>query len=107
VSQEERNYLVYVDSSSIHGEGLFAACELTAGQLIGNYQGPVVEQDGMYVLWIEQEEDVWVGYDGRNCMRYLNHADSPNAEMDGLQCYALEDISINQEITIDYGWNEA
>ena len=76
--------------------------------MIGIYQGPEVEDDGMYVLWVEQDEpDTWTGYDGRNEMRYLNHADSPNSEMDGLECYALTDIPVGTEISINYGWNDS
>jgi len=102
---EYHNELVFVENSPIHGRGLFAACALAAGQLIGVYQGPVVEEDGAHVLWIESDEgDDWIGYDGQNEMRFMNHADQPNAEMDGLNCYALETIDLGEEITIDYGW---
>jgi hypothetical protein len=105
------NSLVYVASSPIHGEGLFAACALKAGQLIGFYKGDIVDahdhkSDGMHVLWIEEEDDHWVGYDGKNSMRFMNHSDQPNAEMNELECYALVDIPARQEITIDYGWGE-
>ena len=99
--------LVQVAESPIHGRGLFAARALQAGQLIGVYEGPVCEEDGRYVLWIENDSgDGWTGYDGRNEMRFMNHADDPNAEMDGLRCYALRNIEPGEEITIDYGWNE-
>jgi SET domain-containing protein len=37
----------------------------------------------------------------------MNHSDQPNAELDGLDCYALTDIQAGTEITIDYGWNDA
>jgi SET domain-containing protein len=40
-------------------------------------------------------------------MRFMNHANTPNAEMDGLDCYALQNIVAGAEITIDYGWNES
>lgn len=104
----DSNRLVYVDRSPIHGRGLFAARPLPAGQLIGRYEGPEVQDDGHHVLWIESEQgDGWTGYDGRNEMRFMNHADSPNAEMDGLDCYALEDIPPGAEITIDYGWENS
>ena len=99
--------LVYVAPSDIHGSGLFAARTLRAGQLIGVYDGPISEQDGTYVLWIENDSGGWTGYDGTNELRYMNHADSPTAEMDGLNCYALVDIESEQEITIDYGWNDS
>jgi SET domain-containing protein len=102
---EYHNELVFVENSPIQGRGLFAACALAAGQLIGVYRGPVVEEDGAHVLWIESDEgDDWIGYDGQNEMRFMNHTDQPNAEMDGLNCYALENIDHGEEITIDYGW---
>lgn len=95
---------LYVATSPIHGLGLFAARTLRAGELIGVYDGPQVTQDGPHVLWVEDEPDgAWTGYDGRNEMRYMNHSVRPNAEMDGLQCYALREIPRDAEITIDYG----
>lgn len=102
------NKLVYTARSLIHGHGLFAAHPLSAGQLIGVYKGPEVEDDGIYVLWIEDDSEAgWTGYDGKNEMRFMNHADEPNAEMDGLNCYALNNIPRDAEITIDYGWNDS
>ena len=102
------NKLVYTTRSPIHGDGLFAARPLRAGQLIGVYQGPEVADDGIYVLWIEDDTgESWTGYDGKNEMRFMNHADDPNAEMDGLNCYALNNIPRDAEITIDYGWNDS
>ncbi len=101
------NRRAYVADSPIHGKGLFAARTLAAGELIGVYDGPRVEEDGTYVLWVEDEPGGgWTGYDGRNDMRFLNHSAAPNAEMDGLHCYAIEDIPPHTEITIDYGWEE-
>jgi len=100
------NPLVSVRPSSIHGLGLFAAVDLYAGQLIGCYEGREVIHDGRYVLWVEEEDNLWTGYEGINCMRFLNHSDKPNAEMNHLECYALVAIPAGQEITIDYGWDE-
>lgn len=102
------NRRVYVAPSSIHGQGLFAARPLKAGQLIGIYDGPVTEQEGAHVLWVENDDDEgWTGYDGANELRYMNHADMPTAEMDGLNCYARVDMEAETEITIDYGWNDS
>lgn len=104
----QENNKVLVRASPIHGRGLFAACTLAPGELIGVYAGPEVDEDGTYVLWIENEAGgTWTGFDGRNEMRFMNHADEPNAEMDGLECYALTEIQPGDEITIDYGWNDA
>ena len=102
------NERVYVAASPIHGRGLFAARLLPAGALIGRYEGPRVEMDGRYVLWVEDESgSSWVGFEGRNEMRYLNHCAQPNAAMDGLTCYSLRDIQPDEEITIDYGWEDS
>lgn len=76
--------------------------------MIGVYRGPKVEEDGAHVLWIEDDaEDSWTGFDGKNEMRFMNHSDTPNAEMDGLNCYALHDIAVDSEITINYGWADS
>ena len=65
-------------------------------------------EDGPHVLWLEDEPGgSWTGYDGRNEMRFMNHSREPNAEMDGLNCYALSDIRPGEEITIDYGWDDS
>ena len=105
---ENRNERVYVARSKIHGHGLFAARPFSAGDLIGTYEGPVVQTDGPHVLWVESgHESGWTGYDGRNEMRFMNHSDQPNAEMDGLLCYALCNIQTGAEITLDYGWDES
>ena len=100
--------LIYVARSPIHGRGLFAASDLAEGDMIGIYEGPVVHEDGMYVLWLENSPGgEWTGYDGCHDLRFMNHADQPNAEMDGLNCFALEDIPVGCEITINYGWNDS
>lgn len=94
--------------SPIHGKGLFAAHLLANGVLIGVYEGPEVIEDGAHVLWIESESgDGWVGYDGRNEMRFMNHSSTPNAYMDGLDCFSLREIQRGEEITIDYGWDDS
>lgn len=108
MAAESVNHQVYVATSSIHGRGLFAALALREGDLIGVYAGPQVAEDGPHVLWIEDPESgQWVGYDGVNEMRFMNHSGRPNAEMDGLYCYALREISPGVEITIDYGWEDS
>jgi SET domain-containing protein len=105
---QAENERVYVARSPIHGHGLFAARPLLSGDFIGRYEGPEVTEDGIYVLWIENENgEDWTGYDGQNEMRFMNHSDSPTAEMDGLDCYALSDIDPDTEITIDYGWDDS
>ena len=101
--QETQNH-VHVGLSVIHGKGLFASRPFSAGDMIGIYHGEVVDEDGMHVLWVEGDHGEWTGYDGTSLLRYMNHSNQPNAEMDGLECYAARDIGRGEEITIDYGW---
>ena len=104
ISDEELSTLFYVDESSIHGRGLYAAAEIMQGDYIGEYDGPAVEENDMHVLWAENENGVWIARDGKNILRYLNHdSKSPHAEFHGFKLYALRDIQLGEEIMIDYG----
>lgn len=93
----------YVEDSKIHGKGLFACTVIKAGTYLGDYEGPDTTDNGMHVLWTEDEEGEWIGRDGKNALRYLNHNTIPCAEFDGYELYALKTIKQHQEITIDYG----
>ena len=90
--------------SPIHGRGLFATEAIPAGSYIGRYEGRRTDQNDTRVLWVEGDStDEWVGYDGTNVLRFLNHSKQPNAELDGQELYACQDIAAGEEITIDYG----
>lgn len=93
----------YVEESEIHGKGLFAKTTIKPGTYLGDYEGPETTDNGMHVLWIEEENGKWIGRDGKNALRYLNHDVNPCAEFDGFELYAVEEIVAHQEITIDYG----
>jgi len=102
------NPLCFVADSPVHGRGLFARHDIQAETWIGHYDGPQTSQNGKHVLWVEAGADEdhgqqWIGYDGNNELRFLNHAKHPNGEMDGLDLYAIEQIEAGEEITIDYG----
>ena len=104
----DTNSLCFVADSAVHGHGLFARHDIPADTWIGHYDGPQTRENGMHVLWVEAGKDEagldeWIGYDGNNELRFLNHAKQPNGEMDGLDLYAIRDISPGEEITIDYG----
>ena len=108
IKNSELRDWVYAAPSRVHGTGLFAGKAIRAGEYIGSYHGPRAKRNGMYVLWVwEQEENAgegdWVGCSGRNLLRYLNHALDCNAEFDGLDLYAIADIAENDEITFYYG----
>lgn len=95
--------LFYVEDSEIHGKGLFARTVIKAGTYLGDYEGPETTDNGMHVLWTEGEDGEWIGRDGKNALRYLNHNVQPCAEFDGYELYAVKEIAPHQEITIDYG----
>jgi hypothetical protein len=97
----------YVDKSSIHGKGVFARVPIHAGSYLGTYNGPVTKDNDTYVLWVEEKKGRWVGRNGRNLLRYLNHSRRPSAEFDGFDLYALRDIPAGSEITFDYGEDPA
>ncbi len=99
--------IVYKAPSKIHGNGLFAKIGINKGDYIGTYEGPTAKRDGTYVLWVFEDGKSPEGRSGRNLLRYLNHHDEGNAEFDGFDLFALEDIEPHNEITFDYGgWDE-
>ena len=101
------NSKVCVKASSIHGLGVFAQVDIPAFTYIGTYRGPITHEDGMHVLWLYDEAlDDWIGIDGENEMRFLNHSSDPNAEWSDVDLYATRWISAGEEITFDYGWDE-
>jgi SET domain-containing protein len=96
----------YVDDSGIHGKGLFARVALKKGSFLGTYKGPErtdIDNPGAHVLWVEMDDGSWLGRDGRNILRYLNHSTKPCCEFDGFDLYALKHIKPGMELTIDYG----
>lgn len=106
MTRHKLSELFYVDESGIHGKGLFARCPLSKGSYLGTYKGPEttdMENAGPHVLWAEQDDGSWLGRDGRNILRYLNHHEKPCAEFDGFDLYALKNILPGAEITIHYG----
>jgi SET domain-containing protein len=95
--------LFYVSDSTIHGKGLFAKRDISKGCYLGTYDGPETQENDTYVLWAQNEQGAWIGRDGQNLLRYLNHHYEPCAEFEGFDLYATADIAAGREITIDYG----
>ncbi|GAB4183528.1 MAG: hypothetical protein Tsb002_05750 [Wenzhouxiangellaceae bacterium] len=106
-SKYDDNPLAYVAASPIHGRGLFARKVIKKGEYIGTYEGRPSKKNGMHVLWVwDEEAERWDGIDGKNEMRFANHADEPNAEFWGDEMYALKKIRKDEEITFDYQWDK-
>ena len=102
--QAELSRLFQVKSSPIHGRGVFAKTDLAKGQYLGRYHGPIAKRNGIYVLWVQDDEGGdWFGISGRNLLRFLNHSNRPNAEFDGPHLYAKKRIKAGDEVTFHYG----
>jgi SET domain-containing protein len=103
IAQEDSlDSITYVDSSSIHGQGLFARVQIEAAAYIGTYEGPEVDYEGIYVLWVYEDDGSLTARDGINPLRYLNHCREPNAYFDGFDLYAERTIHPGEEITFNY-----
>lgn len=89
--------------SPIHGKGCFASRAIAEGELIGEYTGSPTQQDGVHVLWVEDDDGTFFGIDGDSVLRWLNHSSEPNVEFDGPRLYALRAIAIGEELTFHYG----
>ncbi len=99
---------IHVKASSIHGLGCFASREILKGELLGRYEGPTVKRDGTYVLWVLQENGEYIGINGQNELRYLNHSSRFNAEFQENSLFAIKKIKPGEEIKIHYGeeWDD-
>ena len=92
--------LYEIKESKIHGKGLFAISTINKGDIIGQIAYNPVNEDGPYVLWLD--EDVGIQVDCE--LKYINHNKKPNAcYCDDLQVVALKKIKKGEEITHDYG----
>ncbi len=95
----EIRILTYVSTSPIHGKGLFARESIPKNTVIGHLEGRHTKQDGIYVLWLDQENGFEVCCD----LKYINHSNSPNAcYYDDKSVVALHDIQSGEEITHNY-----
>jgi SET domain-containing protein len=96
---ENKSCKLQVKESAIHGKGLFAAAAISANEMIGKLQGTHTCEDGMYVLWLDQQ----TGFRVEGDLKYINHSDTPNAcYYDDRSVMALRDIAVGEEITHNY-----
>lgn len=103
IDNRDLENLYYVGESEIHGRGLYARVDIDEGDYMGTYFGPEAAENGSHVLWIENDGGKWVGRDGINMLRYINHSREPHAVFYGFDLYAVRKIFADEEITIDYG----
>lgn len=104
-----------IRKSQIHGYGVFACKPFKKGDYIATVMGSRIEyksyfrgQSNRYANWIGYDKDRWI--DPVDEFQYINHSSNPNAGLRGgdpLKAYALRDIGIDDEVTIDYSTIEA
>ena len=99
---------IEIQTSPIHGKGVYALRRFRRGSYIGTFRGVQTRENSVHVLWIIDEEGVQIGIRGKNELRFLNHDSDPNAEFVGLDLYAMSNIQPGREIMIDYGedWHD-
>lgn len=110
---------VLVTESEIHGEGLFTAEDIPAGEKIMVISGEVIsadecvrrenEEDNVYIFWVN--DDCYIDTAMTDKIKFLNHHCDFNCDIidrDGKSLYltAYRDIKKGEELTIDYGYDE-
>ena len=113
-----KKYTVEESTVPEAGLGLFSKITLKKGDHIGDFTGMVFTEeeldlspyaDSHYILWVCQNCIIVGEGKDSNITRYINHSDSPNAEMvtstrwKKARFRALKTIRPGQEIFIDYG----
>jgi uncharacterized protein len=93
---------IEVRHSSVHGYGVFAACDLPCGTLVGEYAGRrytarqargMAWDDGLTYLFGLSDGTLIDGAQGGNATRHLNHACEPN-------CEAIEEYADDGRLTV-------
>ncbi len=122
--KEAKKYVV--GKSKIHGNGVFAACDIKEGERIIEYLGEKISKEesnrrgleneerakatGSGAVYIFELDDEW-DIDGNfeyNDARFINHACRTNCEAvseDGsIWIYATRDIKAGEELLYNYGY---
>lgn len=99
----------YIDTSQIHGLGLFAKIELKKGDILGLLDGQIVdwELQTKYSLsyeWNAISDNKLLVRPYRTKYSYINHSRQPNLLIlyNPIRVVADEDIPKNTELSLDY-----
>lgn len=110
---------VYVKESGIHGKGLFSSTKIEEGKTIMVIKGEVIsgdecerrenEEDNVYIFW--NGDDCYIDTAMTNKIKFINHKCEYNCEVvdndeTSLLLVADRDIEPDEELTIDYGYEE-
>lgn len=112
------NNLIVVKESEIHGKGIFASRFIPEGTLILIIKGEVIdetecmrredEEENVYIFW---NGDNYIDTSNSTDIKYINHSCDNNCEVadndkSSLSLIAARDILPEEELTIDYGYEE-
>lgn len=111
-----QKYAVTVQPSAIDGQGAFAAEAVPARLKIGEIRGESISVQQARIRATRSERIMIVELSDRKAidfsksadpMRYTNHSCKPNARLcirqGRVEFYALRDVAVGEEITVDYG----
>ncbi len=106
----------YVAPSGIHGNGLYAAEDIKAGERIWEFMegldiristatlAMLPETVRQYILWYSyphETDRACLEMDGDHC-RFMNHSEQPNVDFSPGRGHALCDIPAGTELTCNY-----
>jgi SET domain-containing protein len=112
--------LIEVRPSDVHGQGVFAVTSISAGRLVGRYEGRRYTEaeasskawdDGLTYLFGLSDGTIIDGADGGNATRHLNHACTPNCQAVehrkrggelGIVIETIRSVRAGEELTLDY-----
>lgn len=117
-SLQDFEQFIYVENSPIHGKGIHTSVFIPKGSNILVIQGEVISGDECERREIE-ENNVYIFWNGDNYIdavktekiKYVNHNCDSNCEVqdrdaNSLRLVAAKDIHPEDELTIDYGYEE-
>ena len=109
---------LYIDKSSIQGEGLFINCSIKVGEKLIDYIGEEMTLSdfkikyGLYKLnslntyRLKRINKIIVAkeppYKTDNLVNYINESNNPNCILKKRALYALKDINVGEELTLLY-----
>jgi uncharacterized protein len=109
---------VYVKDSPIHGKGIYTSRFINSGTKIMVIGGEVLsgeecerredEENNVYIFW---NGETYIDTNNTEKIKYINHDCDYNCEVHDrdestLWLVATRDIKIDEELTIDYGYDE-
>lgn len=117
-TSEEFDKFVYVKDSQIHGKGIYTSRLIKTGEKIMVISGEVIsgdecerrenEENNVYIFW---NGETYIDTNKTDKIKYINHDCDYNCEVhdrdeSSLWLVAARDIDIDEELTIDYGYDE-